>query len=252
MMKENLVLNRLKNHEHVLGCIVQGNWPELVEMIGLAGFHFAFIDAEHYAFSMRDCENLVRAAEVRGICAFIRTPYSDPKTVLKYLDLGAAGIIYPDISSKEDAEAAVRYAKYPPQGIRGLSSTRSGDYGFLSKDIYLNKANEETAVLAVIESQEGLDNLEEIFSVEGIDAFLIGTSDLSMSLGVYGQPEHPKVIEAVEHIIKTGKKMGVHVGGYLRSGQSPQDYFNMDADIVLAGINSLLKKALTDFVKSCQ
>lgn len=250
-MKENIVLKRLRNNERVLGCIIQGYLPGLVEMAGLAGFHFAFIDVEHYPFSMQDCENLVRAAEVRNICPFIRTPYFDAKTVLKYLDIGASGIVYPDISSKEEAEAAVKFTKYPPLGVRGLASTRAADFGFTSKDVYLPQANQEIAVLAVIESIQALDHLDEIFSVKGIDAFLIGTSDLSMSLGVSGDANHPKVLEAADKILRAGKKMGVHVGGYLRSGQSPADYFNSGASIVMTSINSMLKSAMTDFVKSC-
>jgi len=250
-MKRNQVLERLRNNERVLGCIIQGYMPSLVEMAGLAGFHFVFIDAEHYAFTMRDCEDLARAAEARNISPFIRTPYTDAKTVLKYLDLGASGIIYPDISSKEEAEAAVRFAKYPPKGVRGLASTRSADYGFTPKDEYLPHANEETAVLAVLESQKALDNLEEIFSVKDIDAFLIGTSDLSMSLGVYGDATHPKVQKAADHILEVGKRRGVRVGGYLRSGQSADDYFQSGASIVLTSVNSMLKKSMMDFVKSC-
>ena len=250
-MKKNIVLERLKSNQRVLGCIIQGNLPSLVEMAGLAGFHFVFIDVEHYSFSMQDCENLVRAAETKGICPFIRTPYKDPKSVLKLLDIGATGIIYPEINTKEEAEKVVKFTKYPPHGVRGLASTRSADYGFTPKKEYIKHANKEIAVIVVLESQTALNNLDEILSVKGIDAFLIGTSDLSMSLSLNGDASHPKVLAAVDEILQMGKKLGVSIGGYLRSGQSPDEYFASGASIVMTSINSLLRKSLVDFVKKC-
>ena len=250
-MKKNIVLSRLKNNQRVFGCIIQGYLPGLVEMAGLAGFHFVFIDVEHYSFSMRDCEDLVRAAETRGVCPFFRTPYKDPKSVLKYLDIGSAGIIFPEISSKAEAEEIVSYVKFPPDGVRGLASTRAADYGFTPKPEYFKQANSEVAIFVVLESREALNNLDEILTVEGIDAFLIGTSDLSMSLNLQGNSSHPKVLEAADRILEAGKKHGAAVGGYLRSGQSPADYFDSGASIVMTSINSLLRKSLVDFVKKC-
>jgi 4-hydroxy-2-oxoheptanedioate aldolase len=248
-MYKNTVKEMLKNKQPVLGCIINGPWPALVEMIGLAGFHFVFIDAEHNPLSVRDCEELVRAAEVRHIIPFIRTPENNPKTILRYLDIGAMGIIIPEVNNRREAEAAVQAAKYAPLGNRGLATTRCADFGYGgSKEQYLADANNETMVIALIESKEGVDNAEEILSVEGADAFMIGTSDLSMSLGVPGQVGHPLVLAAYEKVLNLGLKMGKPIGVIVRDGESPKKYFEQGIGFAYTNINSLIKSAAKDFI----
>lgn len=249
-MYKNKVKELLANHQPVLGCILQGAFPPIVEILGLAGFHFVFIDAEHYPFPENDIENLFRAAEVRHLIPFIRTPAIDEKIILKYLDMGAMGIIIPGIRTSSEAEAAVLASKYYPDGNRGFSSTRSSDYGFCSSKVdYMKQANQETMVISVIETKEALDNLEEIVAIDGMDAFLLGTSDLSIALGVPGQTNHPLVEAAFTKLLQAGKKYNKPVGNYLREGQSPKDFFDKGAAIAMTSVNSLLKAACVDFVK---
>lgn len=252
-MYRNSLKDKLKNNERIKGCIIQAALPALAEICGLCGFDFAFIDAEHGPLSEGDCENLVRAAEVRGIVPIIRVPQNIPEVILRYMDIGAMGIIAPGISCREDAEAAVRAVKYHPFGERGLSATRSSEYG-LGKPIaeYVAEANNETVVLAVIESQKAVENIMEILSVEGIDGVLIGTSDLSQSLGVAGQTNHPKVLEAFNKALDLGLKAGKPIGAVVRAGESPEKYFNIGVNIVLISAYSLLASAAKMFIKSCQ
>jgi 4-hydroxy-2-oxoheptanedioate aldolase len=250
-MYKNAVKERFQNKEPVLGCIINGAYPALVEMIGLAGFHFVFIDAEHGSLSVSECEELVRAAELRHIVPLIRTPENNPKMILRYLDIGAMGIIIPEVNSKEEAESAVQAVKYAPIGNRGLATMRCADYGYgISRSEYLQEANRETLVIALIESTQGVEQAEEILSVQGVDAVMIGTSDLSMSLGVFGQVDHPLVLEASHKVLGLGQKVGKPVGIIVYEGESPRMYFDQGFSFAYITLNALIKSAASDFIKS--
>ena len=250
-MYKNVVKEMLINKQPVLGCMVNGPYPALVEMLGLAGFHFVFIDVEHSTLSFRECEELVRAAEIRHIVPLIRTPENNPKTILRYMDLGAMGIIIPDVNSKEEAESAVRAVKYAPRGERGLATTRSQDFGYgKSKSDYFRDANNETMVIVLIESKEGVENAEEILAVDGIDACFIGTSDLSMSLGVLGQVDHPLVRTAFDRVLNIGIQLGKPVGVVVRDNETPKQLLDRGLSIVFTGINALVKAGAKDFIKN--
>jgi 4-hydroxy-2-oxoheptanedioate aldolase len=248
-MYKNVVKQMLQDKQPVLGCIVNGPYPALVEILGLAGFHFVFIDAEHGSLSVGECEELVRAAELRHIMPFIRTAENNPKKILRYLDIGAMGIIVPEVNSREEAEAVVRAVKYPPQGVRGLATMRSADFGYgRTRAEYLRDANTEVMVIVLIESKQAVDHAEEILSVEGVDAFMIGTSDLSMSLGVEGKVDHPLVVSAYEKVLKLGLRMGKPIGVIMRDGDSPKEYFEQGISFAYTTLNSLIKGAAKDFI----
>lgn len=248
-MYKNVVKEMLLRKQPVLGCTVNGPYPELVEILGLAGFHFVFIDAEHSTLSFRECEELVRAAELRRIVPLIRTPENNPKTILRYMDLGAMGIIVPDVSSKEDAQAAVRAVKYAPLGSRGLASTRSQDFGYgRSKAEYFKAANSETLVIVLIESKEGVECAAEILAVEGVDACFIGTSDLSMSLGVQGQVDHPLVRSAFDRVLDLANQVGKPVGVLVRDHETPKQLLDRGLSLVFTSVNTLIKGAARDFI----
>ncbi len=248
-MYKNTVKEMLQNKQPVVGCMVPGYYPALVEMLGLLGYHFIFIDAEHSSLSLPQCEELVRAAELRGIVPFIRTPENNPKMILHYLDIGAMGIIVPDVGSRAEAQAAVQAAKYAPLGTRGLATTRSADYGLRKdKGNPQSRANEETMLIALIESKDGVQNAEEILTVPGVDACFIGTSDLSMSLGVPGQLNHPLVRAAFDQVLQTGIRLGKPVGVVVRGGESPQALLDQGLSMVFTSIHTLFKSAAQDFL----
>lgn len=246
--KNNLKL-KLQTGEPAMGCIVQGALPALVEIIGLAGFDFVFIDSEHGPLSVRDCEDLVRAAEVRHIVPVIRVPENKPGVILRHMDIGAMGIVMPHVDNKEEAQAAVRAVKYYPQGERGLASSKSSDYGMgRPRAEYVIEANNETMVFAIVESKEAIDNIEEILSVDGMDAVLIGTSDLSQSLGVPGQVNHPAVEAAFERVLSLGISLGKPIGATVRGGETAKQYFDRGVSIALTTAYSLFKGAAKSFV----
>ncbi len=248
-MYKNKVKAMLATHQPVLGCIVNGAVPDLVEMIGLVGFDFVFIDGEHSALTLPQVQEMVRAAEVRQLVPFIRTPQNNPKDILHYMDMGAMGLVIPEVETPEEIEAAVHSAKFPPMGIRGLASSRSLDYGYgKPKAEAINEANEETMVIPIIESELGVSNAEQIMSTPGIDAVYVGTSDLSMSLGVVGQVGHPLVQAAFDKVLNLGLAMNVPVGVIARDGESPAKYFERGVSLCFTSVYSIFKAGAKQFV----
>lgn len=248
-MYVNKLKEKIINGEYVTGSIVQGALPALVEISGLTGFDFVFIDAEHGPLSVRECEELVRAAEAVGTVPLIRTRELNEELMLRYMDIGAMGIIVPGIRSREEAEEAVRCVKYYPYGHRGLSATRSADFGLsMPMKDYVDMANKQTMVAAVIESAEAVDHIEEIMSVEGMDFAIIGTSDLSHDLGHPGNGKHPDVAAYFEKAVRDGNKTGKPVCGVVRGGETAQTYFKQGCRMAVKAIYGLLGGSCKNFV----
>ena len=247
-MYKNVLKEKMHRGEPVSGCMIQGVLPALVEICGLAGFDFVFIDAEHSALAPKECEELVRAAEVRGIVPLVRVPNSDADTILRFLDTGAMGIILPGVSTAKEAEQAVRAAKYYPRGIRGLNAVRASDYG-MRKPLaeYVVDANRETVVLAIIENAAAVDNLTDILAVDGIDGAILGTADLSQALGVPGQGQHPQVQAAYRKFVEAGLKSGKAIGTVVRPGEQVQAYRQDGLTILLTSAYSLFGQAAKGF-----
>jgi 4-hydroxy-2-oxoheptanedioate aldolase len=240
-MKKNLMKEKLQKGGRAVGAIIQDPAPQIVEVLGLLGFDWLFIDCEHSPMSLEEVGKLVMAAELRGITPLVRVPQNLPEIILRYLDVGAMGILIPGLETVEDAKIAVSGSKYPPEGVRGLAGVRGADFGLGGPlGEYVKIANRETMVLGVVESQKGVENIEEILDTEGIDGVSIGTNDLSQSLGVPGQTNHPLVVEAVDKILAAGKKKGKPVGGLIRGGETPKQYIEKGYQMLLTSVYSLI------------
>ena len=248
-MHENPLKEKLRKKEPLAGCIIQGALPALVEMCGLAGMDFVFIDAEHSPVSERECEDMVRAAEIRNTVPIVRPPNCEPSTVLRFMDIGAMGVILPSINTRDEAIKGVQAAKYYPQGIRGLAASRASDYGMLKPmSEYVAEANQETIVWAMIEKVEALENLEEILTVEGIDGLILGTSDLSQSLGVPGKGQDPKVTEAYNRFVVSCSKAGMPMGAVVRPWETVRQHLDAGVTILLCASYGLFSSAAKNFV----
>ncbi len=199
------------------GRVQIGLWSSLssnysVEILAGAGYDWILLDTEH---SPNDLENLLtqlQAAAAYPTHPVVRVPWNDMVTIKRVLDIGAQSILIPYVSTAEEAKAAVSYTRYPPQGVRGVAgTTRASRFGRM-KD-YAKRAHEELCVLVQVENQLGLDNLEAIAAVEGIDGVFIGPADLHASLGYTGEITNPKVMpiidEAIRRIRKCGKAPGI-------------------------------------------
>ena len=196
-MPVNRTKAKLKKGETVFGCFVRYPDPSLVEMLAGLGWDFVVLESEHGRLDPRTCEDMVRAAERNGITPIVRVTTNSPSIILQFLDTGAQGIIVPQVNSAEEAERAVAAVKFQPRGNRGLSGSRAADYAQgLPFGEYVRHANEETLVVLYIETAEAVRELPKILSVEGVDVVNVGRTDLSHSLGVPGQPEHPECSSA--------------------------------------------------------
>ena len=165
------------------------------------------------------------------------------------MDTGLMGVILPGISSRQEAEQAVRAVKYYPEGHRGLNAIRASDYGMVKPlPEYVVEANKETIVLAIIENTTAIENLAEILAVEDIDGVLLGTADLSQSLGVPGQGKHPSVLAAYREFVAKGLKSGKPIGTVVRPGESVKEYLDAGLTILLTSAFSLFGNEAKRFV----
>lgn len=208
---ENKLRKSIEKGEVAMGLVCHTGSPCLIEMAAWGGFDFVLIDTEHANVNVETAVNLVRTSDAAGIVPLIRVYENSEPLILKALDTGAKGVMIPHINTKEDAERAVRAAKYAPEGVRGVcQNIRAAKYCRRQEwASYWPIANRETIVSILIEEKEGIDNLEEILSVKGIDIVNIGGADLSQSLGIGGQFEHSYVVEAQEKAQALCKQNGL-------------------------------------------
>jgi staphyloferrin B biosynthesis citrate synthase len=200
MLRANPVRAALGRGECVYGLFCALASPALVEMVGCAGYDFAILDTEHTGVDPQQLEDMIRAAEAVGLTAFVRVAEGDPGAVLRALDAGALGVVVPHVRSADDARAAVRAARYAPEGTRSLNGGRGPGFGLLDLPDYVRRANAEVMVVVMIEDREGVEAIEEILAVPGVDLVLEGAADLSASYGVPWQTRHPEVRAAIDHV----------------------------------------------------
>lgn len=224
----------------LLGMFVQSTSEEMVEIIGYAGFDFVIIDMEHGPLDIEGALRLVRAADASGITSIIRVAENSSIAILKALDIGASGIIVPGISSKEDAERAVRSAKYTPLGNRGACPcVRANRYGGGRAD-YLKEANYETSVILLVEGKEGMSSFDDIISVPYIDGVMLGPFDLSMSLGVPGDIYNPMVRNAMKDMVKKAKEKGIYIGTFSVDLDDAKGWLSLGLDFIAYNVDTLL------------
>ncbi len=218
-MKPNSVKEALKAGRLQLGT---GFWqlrsPEIARILAAAGFDWAFVDMEHGGFGIETIQDICRVSNLSGLCPIVRVPDLQYPLVSRALDCGAQGIIFPRVESPELLERAVSWTKFPPVGVRGYGLTNQAvNYEPMTFPQILEHVNANTMVVMQIETQRAVDAREELLSVPGIDAVMIGPADLSISLGVPGDFQHPKMVAAMEAIRDTCLAKGVAPGTQTRS-----------------------------------
>ena len=210
-MMENRVKRILREGGLAFGAYVGGIAdPQIVEIIGHAGFDAAFIDLEHTSFDLRDVQLMVMAAERMGIAPIVRTPGFDPAFILRLLDMGVQGIQLPHIDNAEMARAAVRAVRYAPLGERGMmAGSRAADFGKVPAAEHMARSNREITLAIMIEELSALDEIDAIASTEGVDLVVVGPADMSRALGVAGQSNHPKLVATIDRVAAAVRKSGV-------------------------------------------
>jgi 4-hydroxy-2-oxoheptanedioate aldolase len=249
-VRTNATKARLKAGETVFGCFVRYPDPTLIEVMSYQNWDFIVFDGEHGTIEPRDCENMVRAAELGGVTPIVRVPTNQPPIILRYMDTGAHGLHVPWVNSGEEAEAVVRSVKYQPRGIRGLAGIRAADYaqqGTFAE--YVQTANRETLVTIHIETMEAVRRLPEIVAVDGIDVIFIGPTDLSHSLGVPGQPQHAAVQDAMQQIIDVVKDTDKALGIMVTNADGARQWRERGARYITIGLESLLAPAMRGYLQ---
>jgi len=225
---ENYLKRTLNEGKVAFGPFMKFTDPAAVEIMGFAGFDFVIIDAEHGPISMQNAQNMIRAAEIVNITPVIRVGNNDEALILRALDIGAQGIEIPQINSKPDAVRAVKSVKYSPQGERGVCRyDRAANYSSMDKFKYFESANKETMIIAHIEGVEGINNLDEILSVSGIDVIFIGPYDLSQSLGIPGQVNHLLVTDKMKEVVTKCRENNIAVGTFADDIQTAKKWISL-------------------------
>lgn len=216
------LLENLKNRKLSIGPFSKCSDPAMIECIGLAGFDFVIIDLEHGPNSIETAQNLVRAALIHKISPIIRVSENNESMISKALDIGADGVQVPQIDDEQGARQVVSAAKFSRLGNRGVCRyVRAAGYSSQSKHEYFEEANKNTLVIIQIEGKKALENIDNILQVEGIDIVFIGPYDLSQSMGVPGQTNHPKVLEAMKMVEEKARYYNKIVGTFI---ETPVDF----------------------------
>ena len=194
--------------------------PASIELIAEAGYDFVIIDMEHVLINPETMENMIRTAESYDLTPLVRVPDAEPKRLLRLLDAGAQGIVLPCVEDPAVLAAAVRACKYHPEGERSLNAGRPGSFGKTSLADYVNRANAQILVVAMIESATGVARAAEIAAVPGVDLLLEGAADLSQSLGRPWRLADPEVQEALRQTWIAAQRQGTP---YCAISRQPED-----------------------------
>lgn len=230
LVEQNPMLEKMKRGEPVLGCQVRSRSTLIAEMIAYGGLDYVFIEGEHFVHNVETAENLIRAVQAADVVPIVRIPSHEDGLILQMLEAGAMGIIFPHIDTKEDALHAVREVKFAPLGNRGFGdSARASKFGFIPTDQYLKMVNENVMAIGMIESLEGIRNIDEILDA-GLDVIRIGAKDLSLDMG-FGGVVTPEVREKVVYICKKVRDSKVILGDAGMGGLASQSDFNEVCDL---------------------
>jgi len=222
----------LNSGQGALGPFMITSDAALVEAAALAGYDFVLLDMEHGPGTYENLQNLIRAAEVHNVMTVVRVPRGTDILIDRALDLGAGAVLIPQIDNAEQARKAVAAAKFSPRGNRGVCRyVRAAKYGAMNTAEYFEHAN-DTMVILQAEGKTAFDNLDEILSVEGIDILFIGPYDLSGSLGLIGQVNHPTVISYIKEIIKKAGEKNVMVGTFADNVETAVKWRNMGVKFI--------------------
>jgi 2-dehydro-3-deoxyglucarate aldolase len=228
---------RLLGGDLLVGTIVTLPAPEVGEILAGAGFDWLFIDAEHAPLGFREAQVLLQAAGRQCPC-LVRVPAGEEVWIKKALDIGAAGVIVPQVHSAAQAERIVGLCKYPPEGCRGVGVARAQGYGSRLNE-YIATANDQLAVVIQAESKEAVRNIDSIVRVPGVDAIFIGPYDLSSSLGKPGAVTGPEVTGAIAAVRESCLSAGVRLGVFGVDALAVRPFVEQAFTLIAVGIDTL-------------
>lgn len=245
LYRTNHVRSALQRGAIATGVAVQLACPESVEIAGAVGLDFVYIDCEHGSFFLETAVGMIRAAEAIGITPIVRVPDQQPSLIMHALDAGAMGVIVPNISTGAQAASAVAAAKYKVGangGVRGTCpGTRASWHQVSDWPEFVAWSNATTMIWLLIESAEGVERIDEILAVPGLDAVMLGQFDLANDLGYPGETGHPEVTSRYVSVIRKARARNVDVVASLFStdpgkmAEEKRRWLELGARILVAG-----------------
>lgn len=249
-MHKNQAKEKILNGGIAYGVFCPFYSPAIVELVGYLGFDFVLIDAEHGPVGVESCDHMVRAAETVGLPAYIRVAVNIKQNILRYLDIGALGVQIPMINNGVEVKSVVDAVKYQPQGRRGLAGVRAADYGLtVPLKEYTIEANQETLISIQIETLEAVNNLDDILSVEGVDIFFIGPTDLSASMGHVGQINHPEVQNMIEKLVQSIRAAGKAAGTVAYNHEALAKAKERGFQYIVHSVGPMLTKSAREYLE---
>ncbi|KAK6935598.1 HpcH/HpaI aldolase/citrate lyase domain [Dillenia turbinata] len=254
--------SRLHNGDTLYGLFLLSFSPTIAEIAGLSGYDFVVVDMEHGPGGFSDALPCLRALAATNTPAILRLPESCPVWAKKALDLGPQGIMFPMIESAKEARKAVSYCRFPPRGIRGSAHTvvRASNYGMDAG--YLSNYEDELLIMCQVESEEGVEKIDEIAAVDGVDCIQMGPLDLSASVGYLWDPGNKKVREMMRKAEKgvlesrgdgEGEGGGAFLAGFAMPHDWPEDLRKRGYHMVSGAVDvGLLRDAFIDDVNKFQ
>lgn len=242
---DNTIMNKLRNKEKVCASWAQLGSNVSSEILAEAGFDAIVIDMEHSQTSLPGVVSMIQGMKGTGCAPFVRAPWNDLVWCKQILDCGAYGIHIPYVSTKEEAITAVKSCRYALEGYRGLAtSQRAVNYG-MSKEEYFARANRDIIVMVAIETREGVNNIEEIASIEGVDGIFVGPSDLATSLGYIANPQNDEVQEAIKKVEDAVKKTDKFLGTIASDFEAAKILYDRGYSIVyfMSDVGAVMKTA---------
>jgi 4-hydroxy-2-oxoheptanedioate aldolase len=233
-MRENTALTTWRAGGQTVGCWLSLANAYTAEALAKLGFDWVCVDLQHGLLDYQDLTNLLPAISSSDAVPLVRVPWNEPYEIMKALDAGAYGVIVPMVNDRAEAIRAVAACRYPPDGMRSFGPIRAALYGGRG---YAAEANRQIACIAMIETREGLDNLDEIVTTPGLDAVYIGPADLALALGLpaLGDTDEPRHAAAVQRIVAACRGAGIAVGIHTSSLSFAQKYLAAGFNLVTLG-----------------
>ncbi len=237
-MRENTALSAWRNNQQTIGCWLSVANAYTAEAIANLDFDWVCVDLQHGMIDYTDLRGMLPAISTTNTIPIVRVPWNEPYEIMKVLDAGAYGVIVPMVNNREEAMRAVHACRYPPYGNRSFGPIRGALYGGKG---YAQEANNQIACIAMIETKEGTEKLEEIVTTPGLDGIYIGPADLALSMGlpVRGDQPEEEHLEMVKTILATAKQHGVAAGIHTSSLEYTEKYLALGFHFVTLATDSV-------------
>ncbi|MEC8573891.1 MAG: HpcH/HpaI aldolase/citrate lyase family protein [Pseudomonadota bacterium] len=237
---KNTFKEALAKGERQIGCWMSFADGQIAEIMGTCGFDWLVIDGEHAPNDIRSIRDQLIALTASPSHPVVRVSVGETWMIKQVLDAGAQTVLVPIVESADQARELVRACHYPPNGVRGVGATAARATMFGSVSEYIQTADQEVCLLVQVENRAGIDALDEILQVEGIDGVFIGPADLSTDMGHQGNSAHPEVRAAIADAIIRIKAAGIAPGILGVSEEATQAYLDMGAQFLAVGIDVLV------------